>query len=97
MRYRDLQALVYKQETRNLTLHKAQPNDCCKFRTRDTRILHQTNIVSRTVHTKTPHAVILFVLLGFASEIIVSISSKVNIINFKFGRHFGVQYKFHAQ
>ena len=34
------------------------------------------------LYTKTPHAVILFVLLGFASEIIVSIFFKVEIINF---------------
>ena len=34
------------------------------------------------LYTKTPHAVAPFVLVGVASEIIVSISSKVKIINF---------------
>ena len=34
------------------------------------------------LYTRTPHAVTLFVLVGFAPEIIVSISSKVKIINF---------------
>ena len=33
VRYRDLQARVYKQETRNLTLHEAQPSAVlnCEF------------------------------------------------------------------
>ena len=31
MRYRDLQARVYKQETRNLTLHEAQPSEVLNF------------------------------------------------------------------
>ena len=31
MRYRDLQALVYKQETRNLTLYEAQPSAVLNF------------------------------------------------------------------
>ena len=34
------------------------------------------------LYTKTLHAVALLVLVGFASEIIVSISSKVKFINF---------------
>ena len=31
VRYRDLQARVYKQETRNLTLHEAQPSAVLNF------------------------------------------------------------------
>ena len=31
MRYRDLQAREYKQETRNLTLHEAQPSAVLNF------------------------------------------------------------------
>ena len=31
VRYRDLQARVYKQETRNLTLHEAQPSTVLNF------------------------------------------------------------------
>ena len=31
MRYRDLQARVYEQETRNLTLHEAQPSAVLNF------------------------------------------------------------------
>ena len=31
VRYRDLQARVYKQETRNLTLHEAQPSVVLNF------------------------------------------------------------------
>ena len=47
--------------------------------------------------TKTPHAVAPFVLVGVASEIIVSISSKVKIINFYIVRHIVVQKECHAQ
>ena len=49
-----------------------------------TAVLKSLNFTKRKtkLYTKTPHAVTLFVLVGFASEIIVSISSKVKIINF---------------
>ena len=47
-------------------------------------VLKSLNFTKRKTkrYTKTPHAVAPFVLVGVASEIIVSISSKVKTINF---------------
>ena len=75
VRYRDLQARVYNQETRNLRLHEAQPTILVT-------VLKSLNFTKTKLYEKTPHAAAPFVLMGVASETIVPISSKVKIINF---------------
>ena len=64
-------------------------------------MLKSFNFIKRKtkLYTKTLHAVAPFVLVGVASEIIVSISSKVKIINFytRLPSCRAIKLKFHKQ
>ena len=56
MHYRDLQARVHEQETRNLTLHEAQPNAVLNFEF----LVRERVLVNPIMHDQNAENVLIF-------------------------------------